>query len=125
NRLHDVLATQALAVGPTAHRAAYLRRDDHLVAVAAVLHPAADDLLGHAAGIVLRPTGIDVGRIQEVTTGLDERVHDGAGGPFVGRPAPLHGPEAQLRDPQPRPSEPAMFQGCLPLSVTLPRQGER
>ena len=42
--VHDVAAREALVVRPVAHRSAHLRGDHQAVAVAALLHPPADDL---------------------------------------------------------------------------------
>ena len=67
----DVRAGEALAVGALPHLAADLRGDDDAVAVAARLHPAADDLLRHAAGVVGRPAAVDVGGVDEVAAGGD------------------------------------------------------
>jgi hypothetical protein len=53
-----------------------LRRDDHLVTVAAGLHPFADDRLGFAAGVAVDPGRVRIGCVDEVSAGLGVGVED-------------------------------------------------
>src|SRR5436305_1980867 len=70
----DVACGEERVVGPLAHRAVELRRDDDLLAPAAALgEPATDDLLGDAFAL-LPP--VDVGRVEEVDALVDGAIHD-------------------------------------------------
>ena len=95
---HDVAAAQSLAVGAVPHAAANLGGQHDLAAVAACLHPAADDCLRHAAGVAINPAGVNVGSVDEVAAGLHKGIHHLKRGWLVGRPAPLHSAETKFTD---------------------------
>ena len=96
DRLHDVLARQALGVGARSHRPMHLGRDHHLRSLGVFLERAADDLLARA----LR---IDVGGVEEIDALLERLANEGARGLFLEHPfAPFgravgHAAETDLR----------------------------
>lgn len=75
-----------------------LRREDHLVAGAAALEPAAEDLLGRALRLRLGRDRVELGRVEEIDPLIERivelRVALGLGVLL----APRHGPEADRRD---------------------------
>src|SRR5699024_1185163 len=68
----DIRRVEASVLGVHAD----LRRDDHLVTVAAGLHPFADDRLGFAAGVSVDPGRVRIGCVDEVPAGLGVGVED-------------------------------------------------
>ena len=72
DRLAHIGARQALL--PLAHRHAELRRDDDLVAIAARLHPFADDRLQLATMVVRHPTRIDIGGVDEIEASIEKGI---------------------------------------------------
>jgi len=64
-----------------------------------------------------RPAAVDVGGVEEVAAGLEEGVHDGEGGGFVGGPAELHGPEAEVGDGEVGGAEGAELHGEIVAGV--------
>jgi hypothetical protein len=91
----DVPSRESLIVRTRPHGAAHLGGEHDALAVAACLHPAADDLLGDTSWIALGPVRVDVGRVDEVAAGFDVRVEHGKRDRLVGRPTELHGAQAQ------------------------------
>ena len=72
------------------------------VADAAVLHPAADDLLGTADRVDAAAERIDVSRVEEVDAAFEGAVHDRERCRFIALQAKRHRAEAERRDAQSR-----------------------
>ena len=93
-------AREALVFRAGAYAAANLGDDDHVAAVASIVHPAAQNGFRFAAGMTLNPGGIHVGGIDEVAAQVCIGVEHGARGVLVGGPAEYIASQAQGRDPQ-------------------------
>jgi hypothetical protein len=91
-RLLQVPPRQAEVVGPVAHREPALGGEHDAVPYVGGprREPAADDLLGPAAAV-------DVGRVDEVAAGLDERVELRVRARLVGLRAERHRAQRQRR----------------------------
>ena len=70
-----------------AHRFAHLGGDDHLVALAALLQPFADDGFRFAAPVARRPAGRNVGGIDKVELIVHQRIQQIERGRLIRRPA--------------------------------------
>ena len=77
-----------------------LRRDDHLVATAALVEPRAEDRLGLAALVPGDPRAVDVRGVDEVAARGAVRVEHGEARVAVGRPAEDVAAEAERVDGQ-------------------------
>ena len=113
DRLHDVLARQALGVGARPHLPMHLGRDDDVVALGVFLERPAEDLLARA----LR---IDVGGVEEVDPALERLADERPRRLFLEHPfAPLgravgHAAEADFRHLHAGLAELRGFHGMLP-----------
>jgi hypothetical protein len=103
----DVVPAEALALLPHAD----LRRDDDVVAPAALLQPPADHGLALAALMAGHPVRIAVGRVDRIAAMRDEGVEDCERGRFVGRPAEHVAAQAKRRDGERRLAELALLHG--------------
>ena len=74
-----------------------------LTAAAALLEPAADDLLGDA--LVIGGLAVVVRRVEEIDARVQRRVHDAMGFLLVAAVAEGHGAQAELADQQTRSSQ--------------------
>ena len=83
---------------------------DDAVAIAAALHPFADDGLGFAAAVARRPARIALGGVDGIEPCLGETVEQREGGFLVGRPAEHVAAEDQRRDFEVGSSKAALFQ---------------
>ena len=117
----DVVAREADVVRAGAHRAGALRREDQAVAVAALAHPATDDLLGAADGLERAAERIDVGGVEEVDAALDGAVEDGERRLLVALIAEGHRAEAERRDLQAGAAERAGVHAGLIGCVSVPK----
>src|SRR5262245_14448339 len=102
-------AAEALAIWAIPHAAVALGGDHILIAIAALLEPAPDDLLANTTGIPRHPARVDVGRVDEITAGSRVGVHNAKCGRLVRCPAELHRAEADRRDLQSRAAECPIF----------------
>ncbi len=85
HRLLNIARRQPLLA--FAHRFAHLGGDDHLVALAALLQPFADDGFRFAAPVARRPAGINVGGIDKVELIVHQRIQQAERGRLIRRPA--------------------------------------
>ena len=92
----DVQRREPPLVRPVAHVAVELRGEHRLLTPSTALgEPAADDLLGRATPL---GAAVDVGRVEEVDSGLQGRVHDGKRGRLIGLGPEIHGAQADAAD---------------------------
>ncbi|MGY4318905.1 hypothetical protein ACVWW1_008232 [Bradyrhizobium sp. JR3.5] len=106
----DVVRLQADIAASHVH--ADLGGEDDAVAVAAHLHPLADDRLGLAAVMARHPARIDVGRIEERQSMLQHGVEQAKRRRLVHRPAEHIAAEAEGRDGEAGTAERAMLHEC-------------
>ena len=102
---------------PLPHVGADLGDDHDLVAVAARLHPPADDGFRFAALVAGHPARIDIGRVDGIETGVGETVENVEGGLLVGRPAEHVAAQHQRGDVEIGSTQAAFLQGASPYSV--------
>ncbi len=103
----DVDRRKLVVVGPrgsvTGHVAVHLGGEHDLVApLAALGEPGADDLLGPA---LVAGSPVDVGRVEEVDSRVQRRVHEGVAVGLVGQRTEVHRPEYESADLQSRASQ--------------------
>ena len=119
NELRGPATAEPLIGGASDH----LGGEDDVVAVAARLHPVADDLLGAALRLRLRRDGIEFGRVEEVDAARKGQVHLLVAFLLGVLLAPRHGSEADFRDRKVRPAKAAVFHGATP-GVLLKRRAQ-
>jgi hypothetical protein len=90
----------SLAVWARPHAPAGLGGQCYGLPVAALPHPAADDLLRDAARIAGVPARVDIGGVEEGAASFGKRVHHGERRRFISGPAELHGAKAERRNLQ-------------------------
>ena len=106
-----------------AHLGADLRRDQDVVAPAALAQPRADDRLRFAAAVARHPGRVAVGGVNHPPAAGDERVEDREGRLPIGRPAEHVAAEDQRRGRQPARAECAFVRHVAPcvLRISIPR----
>src|SRR3989442_79129 len=90
-----MLARESPVVRLFPHRLVDFGGDDHLVAVASLLHPAPGNLFRLSPMMTLEPALGGIPLVQEIAVALHEPIHHGECRRFVGRPAPLHSAETE------------------------------
>ena len=117
----NVAFRQALSI--RRHLGADLGGDHELVAIAAGLHPFADDRFRLAAYMAGHPGGIDIRRVDEVEARIHIGVEHLEGGCLIGGPAEDIAAEAERRNHQVGAAKPAFFHHHIPVRGLIGGQG--
>src|SRR5581483_7611099 len=80
------------------HGLKHFGRNDHLLTLATLTHPAPDDFFGFPTSMAWKPARVKIRRVQEIAAVLHKRIHHSACRLLVDRPAPLHRAETKARN---------------------------